>query len=122
MTDGPEVVAWGHRRHDAALRRRCAKYGLTVEEYETLLLAQDHRCAGCGKRFSPSRPAHIDHSHDTWEVRGLLCGPCNTLIGYLHDDGDLLRRLSNHLILPIASRIFDIPKRHRDAPPERTTP
>lgn len=102
---------------DAALRRRCAKYGLTVWEYEALLDAQEHRCAGCNKRFGHGRPAVIDHSHDTWEVRGLLCSPCNTLIGYLHDDADLLRRLTNHLLTPIAGRIFDQPKRHIDAPP-----
>lgn len=105
---------------DAALRRRCAKYGLTVEEYNALLEAQEHRCAGCGKRFNAGRPAHIDHSHDTWEVRGLLCSSCNVLIGYLHDNADLLRNLSNHLLTPIAARIFDQPKRHRDAPPLET--
>lgn len=107
---------------DAALRRRCAKYGLTVEDYELLLEAQDHRCAGCGKRFSIARPAHIDHDHVTGRVRGLLCSPCNVLIGYLHDSAELLRKLSNHILTPIADRVFDKPRRHRDAPPEEGTP
>lgn len=103
------------------LARRLRPYGLTIEDYEALLEAQDHRCVGCEKKFGPSRVPCVDHDHATGEVRGLLCSPCNELIGFLHDDGGKLQRLANHLLTPIASRIFDKPRRHVNAPPTQET-
>ncbi len=69
-----------------------SKYGMTLEGYGQLLLDQGGVCAICksgdprnkGERFT------IDHDHETGEVRGLLCGPCNAGIGGLRDDPDLL--------------------------------
>lgn len=97
---------------------RCRTYGMTITDFLALWDAQDGRCAGCEKKFSWTRVPHIDHDHDSGQVRGLLCSPCNVLIGTLHDNADLLRRLSNHILTPIADRVFDAPRRHVDSPPE----
>ncbi len=52
------------------------KYGITVEEYEYFLQAQDGKCALCGKEPTGKRLA-VDHDHNTGEVRALLCSFCN---------------------------------------------
>jgi hypothetical protein len=67
---------------DGDLRRM---YGLTIDWWAELLDAQNWRCAACkrGFRFTfqcpPGypRPPHVDHDHQTGEIRGLLCGRCN---------------------------------------------
>lgn len=61
------------------------RYGITVEEYETMLVEQDGRCAICGSAESRGRGGRlsVDHNHETGEVRGLLCQPCNLALGTL---------------------------------------
>jgi len=77
-------------------------YGITREEFEARLAAQDNRCAICrsdewvGKHNVP----HVDHDHDTGEIRGLLCGRCNAGIGQFQDDPELLRRAIDYLRRP----------------------
>lgn len=53
-------------------------YGLTVEEWNHMLIDQAGRCALCD---APMKDPHVDHSHITGEVRGLLCLQCNTMLG-----------------------------------------
>lgn len=75
---------------------RARHYGLTPAELRRLEL--DHRdcCGICGRKEqgvresgTPIRLA-VDHDHDTGAVRGLLCRACNTAIGAMQDDPDLL--------------------------------
>jgi hypothetical protein len=35
---------------------------------------------------------HVDHSHKTGRVRGVLCFNCNSAIGQLGEDPDAVRR------------------------------
>ena len=68
---------------DNMLRR---DYGISLEEYQALLEAQDHSCAICGKhQDTEQRKLAVDHNHETGKVRGLLCGNCNMGIGLLGD-------------------------------------
>jgi hypothetical protein len=70
------------RGKDGDLRRM---YGLTIEWWVDLLEAQNWRCAACKRTFRFTfqcppgypRPPHVDHDHQTGEIRGLLCGRCN---------------------------------------------
>lgn len=39
----------------------------------------------------------IDHNHQTGEIRGLLCSPCNRAIGQLQDNPNILRKAANYL-------------------------
>ena len=55
------------------------RYGLTLEQYNNMLLKQKYRCAICKERTK----LHIDHDHKTRKVRGLLCFRCNVGIGHL---------------------------------------
>lgn len=68
-------------------------YGITVERYETMLAEQDERCAIC-RTGTPGRGRiyfFVDHDHVTNEVRGLLCGDCNTGLGMFRDSPEALR-------------------------------
>lgn len=75
-------------------------YGITLEQYDELLLRQDHKCPACLRHESefPIRLA-VDHDHKTGEVRGLLCNYCNHRIVGRHRDAELLRRVADYLDL-----------------------
>lgn len=69
---------------------RMRKYGLTLEDYDSLLEAQSRVCKICGKEHTKGKPLVVDHCHKTGLVRGLLCGPCNSGLGFMRDNEDLL--------------------------------
>ena len=73
------------------------KYGLAQKQYEEMLRLQDYRCAICGRKFTKSNPACVDHNHKTKEVRGILCRKCNTAIGFLEDDPILAYKAFDYL-------------------------
>lgn len=60
------------------------RYGITVEEYERLFIAQDGKCAICKKPPKRGR-LHVDHHHESGAVRELLCISCNTSLAMLED-------------------------------------
>jgi hypothetical protein len=62
-------------------------YDITIGIYEQLLFEQDLVCAIC-RRISGT--LHVDHDHQTGEVRGLLCTKCNLGIGCFVDDPERL--------------------------------
>jgi hypothetical protein len=76
-----------------------AKYGITVEQYDELLAAQGGLCACCGSDSPRGRGTYfpVDHDHDTGEVRGLLCTPCNVGIGALGDTEEGVLRALEYL-------------------------
>jgi len=64
-------------------------YGITVEDYETMLINQNKVCKICNKPCKSGKSLAVDHCHETGKVRGLLCAKCNTNLGrieaYLRD-------------------------------------
>lgn len=60
-------------------------YGITIEDFETILKAQRKRCALCRRKFAEDLKPCVDHDHKTGKVRGLLCYSCNTLLGMCND-------------------------------------
>lgn len=92
-----------------AQRRRLKTYNLTQEQYDFLLVTQEHMCSICKN----VEPTVIDHNHQTGEVRGLLCNACNTGIGLLKDDPLVLDRAIHYLLEPTY--------RYIDAQSENTT-
>lgn len=55
-----------------------SRYKVSVEQIDALFAKQKGLCGICNK---PLGRYHIDHDHDTKEVRGLLCHGCNIKIG-----------------------------------------
>lgn len=72
-------------------------YGISYQEYLTMLEAQDNKCAICGTEDPGRRAFAVDHCHDTGKIRGLLCSNCNTGIGNLRDSKELLQRAIEYL-------------------------
>lgn len=98
--------------------RRLRVYGLSIADYMALDEAQGHRCAICHKkRRKHDRRFAVDHNHVTGIVRGLLCGRCNYLIGYLHENVEMFQRAASYLLEPPAKRTFHTPRLHVNAPP-----
>jgi endogenous inhibitor of DNA gyrase (YacG/DUF329 family) len=72
------------------------RYGITINEYDALLLAQNGVCAICGKPPTRRR-LDIDHNHKTGQVRGLLCEGCNRHIGFIENNPDFIHKAANYL-------------------------
>ena len=84
---------------DYDLRRR---FGISLEEYETLLTQQNGVCAICGKPETYTyrgkiKNLSVDHEHRTGQIRGLLCYKCNLGIGQFEDSVELLDRAKAYL-------------------------
>lgn len=74
------------------------RYGITLEQYESLYEKQQGRCAIC-KRLEAdfSRRLAVDHNHKTGEIRGLLCNHCNHWLVGKQTDSTLLREIANYI-------------------------
>lgn len=74
------------------------RYGITIDDFNKMLLEQDGKCAACKKILTDGpMGTHIDHCHTTKKVRGILCGHCNRALGYVHDDIEKLKALIDYL-------------------------
>ena len=96
-TEGYETMRSGH------LRRR---YGLSNEDYASLLALQGKGCAICGNAHPAKRvrkgqrnpsSLYVDHDHRTGAVRGLLCFACNAALGYFNDSPKRLKAALSYL-------------------------
>jgi hypothetical protein len=92
--------------HAQATTSRFKRYGFTKERYAEIWERQGGKCAnpGCTARFpldvmngNSGSVLHVDHSHSSGRVRGLLCRECNLALGYVNDSIDLLRGLIEYL-------------------------
>jgi hypothetical protein len=79
-------------------------YGMTLEEYDAMLAAQNGVCAICNcedtnidKRTGKNRALAVDHCHETGAIRGLLCGDCNRAIGMAKESTAILSRMISYL-------------------------
>lgn len=95
----PEQVTT-KKEYDRSFHQRTytvRKYGITREEYHVLLEAQNHSCAICGSTEWGTPSPHVDHSHLSGKVRGLLCGNCNRGLGMFGDSPELMREAVAYL-------------------------
>ena len=75
------------------LTAKFKQYGMTTKQAEQMWLEQDCKCAICSAELvdptsmeEGSKNTHVDHCHETENVRGLLCSNCNRGLGYFNDD------------------------------------
>ena len=84
---------------DSDLQRR---FGISLYDYSQMLLKQNGACAICkgtysGHRNGEPKALAVDHDHKTGKVRGLLCEACNTGIGKLKEDVEILESAIRYL-------------------------
>lgn len=91
------------RHPDAHRRWRLPKkYGITVEDYEQMLLEQGGACAICRRAETvvmrgKVKPLSVDHDHESGRVRGLLCHECNVGLGKFKDNVARLKAAVTYL-------------------------
>lgn len=87
-----------------ARKERERVYGITSDELNRIFITQARRCGIC-KSVNPKskRGWNVDHDHKTNQVRGILCQPCNTGLGYFKDNKEgllLAIQYLNNAVLP----------------------
>lgn len=85
----------GKERQRAGHLKR--KYGITLAQYDELLARQGGRCAICRRGPRPDISLHLDHDHESGELRGILCFRCNNALGDFDDDPTLLQAALRYL-------------------------
>jgi hypothetical protein len=73
------------------------RYGITLLEKEQLIQSQNNCCAICKTTLSMNKNAHLDHSHNSGLVRGVLCQPCNIGLGGFKDNVEFLKNAIKYL-------------------------
>lgn len=80
------------------------KFGLSREQYDEKLKNQNYVCAICEEketsfdgRTGSFRNLAVDHCHKSEGIRELLCNRCNTTLGKVDDDVELLKKMINYL-------------------------
>ena len=83
--------------HSRAIEER---YGLSGPDYDRLYDYQDGLCFICRVATGATRRLSVDHDHVSGDVRGLLCRPCNTLLGRAGDNIEFFERAIAYLTNP----------------------
>jgi hypothetical protein len=94
-------ASYSERREDIAARNKenyCSRkakdkslrnnYGITLKQWENIFDSQGCKCAICGS-LEPNHSSGqfvVDHCHEFGQVRGILCGNCNIMLGQAKDD------------------------------------
>ena len=69
------------------------KFNLTDEQYAELM--KHDNCEVCGRDITNKKC--IDHCHNTEKIRGVLCNNCNTTLGLVGDNVQVLTELIRYL-------------------------
>lgn len=92
------VERYKEQKPDYHRRRLKNKYGMTVEEYYSLLKEQGGGCAICGRTPEVNKKMlAVDHNHTTGKNRGILCSSCNLCIGFVEKNNMDLGKISDYL-------------------------
>ncbi len=83
--------------------QRARRYGLTPAEIDAMLASQGGRCAVCGTDKPTRRGWFLDHDHsfaltDRRGHRGIVCMPCNSILGLAKDDPEVLDAAARYIL------------------------
>lgn len=89
----------GNKSRNYSFKRR---YGITWEDYVERVKANDYRCEICKEQFplpkeGERQKLHVDHNHETGELRGIVCHHCNSLLGFAKDSAERLENAIAYL-------------------------
>lgn len=91
--------AQNQRNHERMVKKT---YGLDDGDYDRMYEEQGGKCFICQRATGKRKRLAVDHDHDTGLVRGLLCGPCNKMVGYFRNSPEAFRRAAEYLERAIA--------------------
>jgi hypothetical protein len=74
-------------------------YGITLEEFDDKLKAQNNKCAicQCDSENAFNNTLYVDHCHNSNKLRGLLCHACNSALGKFRDSVSILKNAIAYL-------------------------
>jgi len=78
-------------------KKRQKLYGISPEQFDTLLENQGDRCIVCSTNSPGKKGWCVDHCHETGRIRGILCGKCNMGIGLFDDSTEILKKVISYL-------------------------
>lgn len=86
-----------YHRHKTRLRTEALlrKHNICLEQLKAIHQEYGNRCAICGDQFA--KTPHLDHNHQTGQVRGLLCRACNHGLGQFKDSPVILEAAASYL-------------------------
>lgn len=105
-------VSVKRQQRDRAHRQAVeVRYSLKAGDYDLFYEFQGGKCAICQRATGATKRLSVDHDHKkgfTREaVRGLLCGPCNQMLGHGRDSLEFFNRVLDYLSFPPAQRAID---------------
>lgn len=88
--------------------RLLREYGITTVQWNQIFDSQGRACAICRCTKPKSKIGWTtDHDHTgAKEVRGILCNPCNAVLGYLRDNTDSVTAIPDYLQNPPARSVL----------------
>jgi hypothetical protein len=69
---------------------------ISREDYDKKLQEQNGLCAIC-HTHATRRNLHLDHDHKTGEIRDFLCSGCNTALGQLKEDPEIIKSMLQYI-------------------------
>jgi len=79
---------------DRALK---STYGILLKDKKRMFRKQGERCGICKNTLPEMTKSHVDHDHNTQEIRGILCRNCNLGLGNFKDSVEYLKNAISYL-------------------------
>ncbi len=75
------------------------RYGITLEEFNKMLIQQQNKCYICFVHIDETQKKQlcIDHCHNSGKIRKLLCTKCNTALGLVGENKEILYKMINYI-------------------------
>jgi hypothetical protein len=74
------------------------RYGLSYEQWEKLREAEGYACMICGvTEDEMEKRLDVDHCHVSGKFRGVLCNPCNNILGHARDNPLILDAAAQYI-------------------------
>ena len=91
-------VKYGEKiRARARARHYERKFSISTQERDKLLASQGGVCAICGTDTPKGKGWCVDHCHARGGIRGILCAPCNLVIGHAYECVETLTRAAEYI-------------------------
>ncbi len=72
-------------------------YGISLDDYNKMVGEQNGLCYVCHNPPKGNKKLAVDHCHITGHARRLLCSNCNTALGLMREDIDIMSRLIDYV-------------------------